>query len=113
MTLTSLEHLLYRRCPAQCNTRIVHVSLLALMYTAPTKQVIFPAGERRVDGTRRSLCHTRVHGPLHRRHPASPCKPRRGLRDREEMGTMQFGVMLPHRWLYAAGDTIVDFAREA
>jgi probable F420-dependent oxidoreductase len=26
---------------------------------------------------------------------------------------MQFGVMLPHRWLYAAGNTIADFAREA
>lgn len=26
---------------------------------------------------------------------------------------MQFGVMLPHRWLYAAGNTIRDFAREA
>jgi probable F420-dependent oxidoreductase len=26
---------------------------------------------------------------------------------------MQFGVMLPHRWLYAAGSTIRDFAREA
>ena len=34
-------------------------------------------------------------------------------RGREEMGTMQFGVMLPHRWLYAAGNTIADFAREA
>jgi len=26
---------------------------------------------------------------------------------------MQFGVMLPHRWLYAAGNTIIDFAHEA
>ncbi len=26
---------------------------------------------------------------------------------------MQFGVMLPHRWLYAAGNTIADFAHEA
>ena len=26
---------------------------------------------------------------------------------------MQFGVMLPHRWLYAAGNTLADFAREA
>jgi probable F420-dependent oxidoreductase len=26
---------------------------------------------------------------------------------------MQFGVMLPHRWLYASGNTIADFAREA
>lgn len=26
---------------------------------------------------------------------------------------MRFGVMLPHRWLYAAGNTIADFAREA
>ena len=26
---------------------------------------------------------------------------------------MQFGVMLAHRWLYAAGNTIADFAREA
>jgi len=26
---------------------------------------------------------------------------------------MQFGVMLPHRWLYAAGNTIADFASEA
>jgi probable F420-dependent oxidoreductase len=26
---------------------------------------------------------------------------------------MQFGVMLPHRWLYAAGSTIADFAHEA
>jgi probable F420-dependent oxidoreductase len=26
---------------------------------------------------------------------------------------MQFGVMLPHRWLYAAANTITDFAREA
>lgn len=26
---------------------------------------------------------------------------------------MQFGVMLPHRWLYAAGNTIADFAYEA
>ena len=26
---------------------------------------------------------------------------------------MQFGVMLPHRWLYAAGKSISDFAREA
>ena len=26
---------------------------------------------------------------------------------------MQFGVMLPHRWLHAAGNTIADFAREA
>jgi probable F420-dependent oxidoreductase len=26
---------------------------------------------------------------------------------------MQFGVMLPHRWLYADGNTIADFAREA
>src|SRR5437667_7096291 len=87
MMLISLEHLLYRRCPAKCNTRIVHVYLPALMYTAgatasaqgealPTKLVLFPAGGRRVDGTRRSLCHTRVHRPLHRRHPASPCRPR-------------------------------------
>src|SRR4029434_9689652 len=75
--------------------------------------VIFPAGESRVDGTRRSLCHTRVHGPLHCCHPASPCRRRRGHRGREEVGTMQFGVMLPHRWLYAAGNTIADFAREA
>src|SRR5437899_10311088 len=29
------------------------------------------------------------------------------------MRTMQFGVMLPHRWLYAAGNTIRDFAHEA
>src|SRR5262249_52094444 len=42
-----LLHLLYRRCPAQCNTRIVHVSVPALRYTA---------------GTRRSLSHTRVRG---------------------------------------------------
>ena len=124
MRRISLEPLLYRRCPAQCNPRIVHVYLPALMYTAgapasaqgealPTKQVIFPAGESRVDGTRRSLCHTRVHGPLHRCHAASPCRRRRGHRGREEVGTMQFGVMLPHRWLYAAGNTIADFAREA
>ena len=26
---------------------------------------------------------------------------------------MRFGVVLPHRWLYASGDTIADFAREA
>ena len=26
---------------------------------------------------------------------------------------MQFGVMLPHRWLYAGGNTIADFAYEA
>ena len=26
---------------------------------------------------------------------------------------MQFGVMLPHRWLYATGNTIADFAHEA
>lgn len=26
---------------------------------------------------------------------------------------MQFGVILPHRWLYASGATIADFAREA
>jgi probable F420-dependent oxidoreductase len=26
---------------------------------------------------------------------------------------MQFGVMLPHRWLYATGNTIRDFAHEA
>jgi probable F420-dependent oxidoreductase len=26
---------------------------------------------------------------------------------------MQFGVMLPHRWLYAGGNTIKDFAQEA
>ena len=26
---------------------------------------------------------------------------------------MQFGVMLPHRWLYAGGNTIRDFAQEA
>src|SRR5918911_1119916 len=49
----------------------------------------------------------------HRRHPASPCGPRRGHRGPEEVETMQFGVMLPHRWLYAAGTTIADFAHEA
>ena len=26
---------------------------------------------------------------------------------------MKFGVILPHRWLYASGQTIADFAREA
>jgi hypothetical protein len=26
---------------------------------------------------------------------------------------MQLGVMLPHRWLYAAGNTSADFAHEA
>ena len=26
---------------------------------------------------------------------------------------MKFGVILPHRWLYASGETIGDFAREA
>jgi hypothetical protein len=80
----SLAYILYGRCPAQYNRRIVHVYLPALMYTAgatcerteaqgealPTQQVIFLAGECRADGTRRSLCHTRVHKPLHRRHPA-------------------------------------------
>src|SRR5215813_12185322 len=34
MLRIALQHLLYRRCPAKCNMRIVHVYLPALMYTA-------------------------------------------------------------------------------
>src|SRR5262249_7791848 len=79
----ALEPLLYRRCPAQCNTRIVPVSLPALMYTAPTQQVVFPAGERRVNGTRRSFCHPRVHGPLHLSLSRLSCKCIQGLANRE------------------------------
>jgi probable F420-dependent oxidoreductase len=81
----------------------------------PTKQVIFPARESRIASMARDarsvipeftdLC-TDVILHHHAGHVAGP-------RRREEVRTMQFGVMLPHRWLYAAGNTIADFAREA
>src|SRR5256886_10486636 len=83
------------------------------MDTALAKQVICPSrrwSRRWNDALARSDSRSRT---SHRRHPALPCRPRRGHRGLEEVGTMQFGVMLPHRWLYAAGNTIADFAHEA
>ena len=129
MLRLSLKHLLYRRCPAPCNMRIVHGYLPALMYTAgatasapgralarlgrkpflrnrctaqQASVATMARGARPVIPEFTNLC-TDVVLYHHAGHDA-------GQETRGD-GAMQFGVMLPHRWLYAAGNTIADFAQ--
>src|SRR2546428_13373921 len=83
------------------------------MYTAPTQEVIHPSRRASHPWNAALALSYLSAGTSHRRHAASCRRSQRGSRGLEEVRTMQFGVMLPHRWLYAAGNPIADFAREA